>query len=723
MTFSNDLPISAPEDDRFGLNPFAQSLAASIVGMVAPSGAVLAVNGEWGSGKSSAINLIKHHLKPSVDDGKLVLVPFNPWWFAGADALTLAFFQELSKAIGPSLPDKLRKSIAVMGQGVSAVGAVAGALANLKAPGLGEVISGATGVFGKLAANDATVEEQHAKISKALQAQTKRFLVVVDDIDRLNPDDALTLFRLVKSVGRLPNVIYLLAFDRKIAERIVTERFPSEGASYLEKILQGAFELPPPMPDVLRWQAAETACQIMGAVDAHDTRFWNVFHDVVSPTIRTPRDVARLGNQLSATWSAVAGNVNRADFLAITALQLAEPALYAAIRENPTELCGGADRERGNQTQLAAEYDALLGLTGRPDRDLKRLRIALRRLFPRLDFVWGNTIHGGADWRRARRIASAEHFRSYFAFSVSEDVIPADRMEALLAKADDADFVRADFRKALGTPRRTGATQAGLLLEELAVYAGDVAADKVEALTKVLFELADELDVDSDQLKGFGGIGNNQFRLHWVLNALVHDRFPIERREAIYTNAMPCAAVEWATDFAERCMGPYWPQEGDDKRRDPIVGEAIARSLLDTALAKVEQAAADGSLARHKRLPGLLFTWWRIADKNDATIRAWTDQALADPQFVVTLAREMPSSSWSFGMGFDEMGDRVQRETRRVNLDAYAGLLDTARFEDRVAEELDSAALPAEDLEVLKAFQAIPKGSHSRRRDDDDNDD
>lgn len=220
MTFSNDLPISEPEDDRFGLNPFAQSLAASIVGMAAPSGAVLAVNGEWGSGKSSAINLIKHHLKPSIDDGKLVLVPFNPWWFAGADALTLAFFQELSKAIGPSLPDKLRKSIAVMGQGVSAVGAVAGALANLKAPGLGEVISGATGVFGKLAANDTTVEEQHAKISKALQAQTKRFLVVVDDIDRLNPDDALTLFRLVKSVGRLPNVIYLLAFDRKIAERI-----------------------------------------------------------------------------------------------------------------------------------------------------------------------------------------------------------------------------------------------------------------------------------------------------------------------------------------------------------------------------------------------------------------------------------------------------------------------------------------------------------------------
>lgn len=116
MAFSNDLPISAPADDRFGLNPFAEALAKSIAGMDAPAGAVLAVNGEWGSGKSSAINLIKHHLKPAIDKGDLVLVPFNPWWFAGADALTLAFFQELNKAIGPSLPDKLRKSLATMGQ-------------------------------------------------------------------------------------------------------------------------------------------------------------------------------------------------------------------------------------------------------------------------------------------------------------------------------------------------------------------------------------------------------------------------------------------------------------------------------------------------------------------------------------------------------------------------------------------------------------------------------
>src|SRR5438874_829101 len=55
---TNDTPIATPEDDRFGIDPFAQALARAISDMPAPNGAVIAVNGPWGTGKSSAINLV-----------------------------------------------------------------------------------------------------------------------------------------------------------------------------------------------------------------------------------------------------------------------------------------------------------------------------------------------------------------------------------------------------------------------------------------------------------------------------------------------------------------------------------------------------------------------------------------------------------------------------------------------------------------------------------------
>jgi len=57
MTLSNDAPINGPKDDLYTLDPFAQAVAKSIESMDAPDGLVLAINGGWGSGKSSAINL------------------------------------------------------------------------------------------------------------------------------------------------------------------------------------------------------------------------------------------------------------------------------------------------------------------------------------------------------------------------------------------------------------------------------------------------------------------------------------------------------------------------------------------------------------------------------------------------------------------------------------------------------------------------------------------
>ncbi|MER8996052.1 P-loop NTPase fold protein [Mesorhizobium sp. M0678] len=712
MAISSDLPIALPSEDRYGLTPFAKALAGSIVDMDVPTGAVLAINGPWGAGKSSAINLIEHHLKPSVERGEMVLVPFNPWWFAGADTLILAFFRELGKAIEPSLPSKFRKSIASLGQGISSLGTIAGAVADMKAPGIGTIVSGVAGLIGKVAASDKTVEEEHRLVSQALANQEKRFVVVIDDIDRLSPDDVLTIFRLIKSVGRLPNVIYLLAFDRQIAERIVAERFPSEGASYLEKIIQGSFELPPPRLDFLRWHSAEVAMKIMGEPgEAKKTRFWNVFYDIVSPTIHTPRDAARIGNHLSTTWGAVAGNVDRADFLAITALQLSEPVIYAGIRQNPDLLCGIEHIGIHRRENRAEEYDALFGLGTRTERDRKQLRTGLKRLFPRLDAVWDNTFHQGESFDRDRSIASEKHFRSYFAFSISEDVIPADQLDALIDRADDPAFVRDAFRTALGVRRATGETNVPLLLDELSAHAPEISDAKIPQLVATLFAIADDLNVKGDAKQGFGGLGNNHLRLHWFLNRLVHDRFPIEHREAIYRGAMTVGSLGWIVDFAHRCLSYFAPRNDGKERGEPIVGESVAEEFKNLALARLRDAASDGSLVSNPDMASLLFDWKRLSGIDGAQeVRAWTGSALSQGEFLLALAEQMPSSSWSFGMG-----DRVQRQTVKVDTKAYEKLIDIERLYARVDDELSSSRLPPEELEKLRSFKEIPRGAHGDR--------
>jgi hypothetical protein len=56
----NDKPITAPSEDRYGIDPFAKALASSIRKLAAPEGTVIALNGPFGSGKSSAVNLVLH---------------------------------------------------------------------------------------------------------------------------------------------------------------------------------------------------------------------------------------------------------------------------------------------------------------------------------------------------------------------------------------------------------------------------------------------------------------------------------------------------------------------------------------------------------------------------------------------------------------------------------------------------------------------------------------
>jgi hypothetical protein len=79
---ASDSPILSPNQDVFGIDPFAMTLAGSIAKVDVKDGVVFAINGAWGSGKSSAVNLVVHHLGDEFKDKDIVVVTFNPWWFS-----------------------------------------------------------------------------------------------------------------------------------------------------------------------------------------------------------------------------------------------------------------------------------------------------------------------------------------------------------------------------------------------------------------------------------------------------------------------------------------------------------------------------------------------------------------------------------------------------------------------------------------------------------------
>ena len=238
------------------------------------------------------MNLIRHHLKDDVKHGRLELIDFKCWWFRGEEALTLAFLQELNASLSKSLGDKAKELIPRLGKALLQAGPVVGPAMNIVTGGIwGALTAGSMDYAKRFFSESESIEKTFERLSKALYEQNKRFLVLIDDIERLTPNSTAWC-RLVNPLGDYQTK-YLLVFDRELAEKAVTEMYPSEGPHFLEKIIQASFELPLParrIPNSAALSQIETLC---GPLKDSDQlrRFMNLFYDAVSPYLNTPRDL------------------------------------------------------------------------------------------------------------------------------------------------------------------------------------------------------------------------------------------------------------------------------------------------------------------------------------------------------------------------------------------------------------------------------------------------
>ena len=175
----------------------------------------------------------------------------------------------------------------------------------------------------------------------------------------LPADEIRQIFRLVKSVADLPNVIHLLIFDRDIAERAFDDPANDLGPKWHEKIVQAAFDLPPVQRVDIQQLFLEGLNKLIGEMEVPDkTRWGNVFHDGIAPWLRTPRDAGRLLNSLVVTWPAVAPAMSILRTSLLSTLRLFEPGLHAFIRHNPqrlTGLSGDHARDEGAKASLGKE--------------------------------------------------------------------------------------------------------------------------------------------------------------------------------------------------------------------------------------------------------------------------------------------------------------------------------------------------------------------------------
>jgi hypothetical protein len=492
-----DAPIQSLTEDRLGRRPFAQALAAEVMAAPTAHGYVMGLTGAWGSGKTSILNMTVDAIGDTA-----TAVHFNPWMFSGTEALVNSFFSEISKQLEKK-EAKLKTiagKLATYGQVLSPFAALTGA---------GGVTQGALNILQALAAQPSAFE-QHRELRALLADVGKRLIVVIDDVDRLRPEEVLDIVRLVRLVGDFPNTLYLLAFDRARVEECLGEGDLARGRAYLEKIVQVTHDVPAArQPDVATMLTSGLATMTddlpTGPIKAEDWQ--NIFTFVIRPLLVTPRHVQRLLGSLSMTMRMIGDEVAFADLVAIEAIRVLHPTLFAALTSVADDLAAKPDLlgQSGYQPGRAIADSPIAPLH---TADPQLAEPVCRWLFPAARRYFENTGYGPeweGIWRRQRKIASAAVFRFYLERQLPDGVVPASVVDDALAQLADRESLRRLLDQWTPDELTDLIERMNTAIDELPV-AEDIDADPARRATPILLDLLPQLPEDRSDITSRGSM-------------------------------------------------------------------------------------------------------------------------------------------------------------------------------------------------------------------------
>ena len=669
---SADKPLIDPENDRFGYAPFAKHIAECLNKLTPIDGVVIGLYGPWGSGKSTLLNFLLHYLEQGPKGACPITIQFNPWLFSGHEDLAKKFFHQLLAILRKRdvQVENVRKSIEEFAERV----------ADIPLPWFNPAKW-----IAKLLHRDAkNIAELKADVEKALREQPRRFLVVIDDIDRLVAEEIRQVFRLVKAVADFPNVTYLLAFDKEVAINAIKDLQHTSGEDYLEKIVQVPFELPRPEKSALRRLLFEKLDEILAETPTglFDSTHWgNVYFDGIDHFIDTPRDVMRLTNTLRITYSAIKGEVNAADFIAIESIRVFAPGLYEAIRANSEKFTGYRETGGGRQADgLKVFHDAWLAqLKGTEQDALKKL---VTRLFPKLESVWGNTFYGAESekrWRRERRIASASVCPVYFRMAVPEGSISASQMRLLVALASDRQAFGAQLLALSAQRNADGTTKLRTFLENFTddIEAGDIPEQAVPGAIQAIFDVGDKLMSVPEPRHGMLDFGNEARvgRVLWRLfKRLNKPSRATALSAAIGEGNSPALAVHEVCVLGQQ-HGKYGGK--NDSEDEQLVTADEQAVLEQVALKKVREAARLKRLEWSRELVGVLHRWadWGSLDEP----KEWLAGMIAGDAGLAEFLKVLLQKTYSY-----TVSDSVAKSSLRLNPKWIERFVDLPQLAKRV---------------------------------------
>ncbi|MFC2382891.1 MAG: P-loop NTPase fold protein [Porphyromonas sp.] len=313
--FHVEHPRRSGDKDLLGRLEEAEALAEKIFQANTSRGAfTLGLTSPWGAGKTSFMLVMKEYLERQHDE-KTIVVEFNPWRYRKAPNLTI-FFEELSRALAPynsALSTGFVRYVDLL-------------LAKDSNPWL-QLASR----FLPHESNAKSTGEQYDFLTREISKLGRKIFIFIDDVDRLEREELVELFALVRNSSSFPCMSYILVYDKEYVASQLKGCFDQHTHRYMEKIVQVEYALAQITPEQIE-RALKLELERMGHRDLWGTLVTSRIQ--ISHHLPTIRAVKRICNTLSSSRRVLEGNILPFDCFFVELIRIQYPRLFDFLREN-----------------------------------------------------------------------------------------------------------------------------------------------------------------------------------------------------------------------------------------------------------------------------------------------------------------------------------------------------------------------------------------------------
>lgn len=298
-----DEPVAAGSTDYLDITIHSRALISFIKQTNTPM--TVGIQGEWGSGKTSLLNSIRHAF---TNDNSVKQIWINSWEYSLLSSPEEALLKIINRVLSDlietdnntALATSIKNGTRAIFRGALRAGAHV-AFGKDAAEFTEELMEPSEQGIGILRSN---LKKLVYELSQRKANPITKIIVYVDDLDRIEPKSAVATLELLKNIFNVPNCVFILAIDYQVVVKGLEHKFGKrspendwEFRAFFDKIIQLPFMMPMGQYNIAKY--VNSLLLGTGYVDEKGLDVEDIREIILRTIGGNPRSIKRLVNSIS----------------------------------------------------------------------------------------------------------------------------------------------------------------------------------------------------------------------------------------------------------------------------------------------------------------------------------------------------------------------------------------------------------------------------------------